>query len=142
MIYCPLCGHKFELRDRPEASNDDFGIVRMPDDRQLLRAAHYQHLAKRLADLPVSSREVPNWIADTIWTFPGTILAADGTPFELEPEGVDAAFGEDGSFRWIRSFRAHADQPLKQSPQTRLLARLRLIDLAFRIADFDAASHG
>lgn len=136
MILCPLCGYKFPVECKPEASNDDFGIVRALSNRQLLRGEHYQYLAKRLVDVPGSSREVPNWIAKTIWEFPGTILGVDGNPFKPTAGEIDRAFGKDKTFRWIRSFRASAGTLPAQIPQERLLDRLRLIDLAFRVADF------
>jgi hypothetical protein len=136
MIRCPLCDYKFQLADKPEVSNDDFGVIRMRDARQLLRRTHYQYLARRLAARPESSREIPNWIADQIWTFPGAILDADGKPFKPSAGAIDRAFGNDKSFRWIRAFIASADGPPKQIPQARLADRLGLIDLGFLIEDF------
>jgi hypothetical protein len=77
------------------------------------------------------------WVSSKlpIKTNPGQIQSAvdraDGRPFEL-PD-IDDAFGGDGSFRWLSDFIRFAEDPPHQLPQRRIIARLRLIDLYFRI---------
>jgi len=141
MIRCPICDYKFQLKDKPEASNDDFGVITLRQDFQLLRREVAHELAIQLAARPESSREVPNWIADQIWTFPGTILTTDNKPFKPSAGAIDRAFGKDKSFRWIRAFKASAKNAPKQAPQERIAPRLRLIDLALRIEELKASKN-
>lgn len=122
-----------------EAANDNVGIVRIAHNRVLLRPQHYQYLAWRLAGIDVSSRGYLDWLADRLFFFEGTILDRDGSPLELGDTAIDDAFGDEPSARWVRSFRAAADKGLKQTPQRKLLPRLRLIDLGFQIADVGTA---
>jgi hypothetical protein len=49
-------------------------------------------------------------------------------------KAIDRAFNDDDSFRWRSDFLRFAETEPKQPPQARVLNRLRLIDLAFRIA--------
>lgn len=114
-----------------EAPNDSTRIVIVASDTELHRLPHFQRLAIATGALTISRRHLPNLIADTLYSFRGTIVWPNGTPFEL-PD-VDDAFGEDGSFRWISDFVRFAEEGPRQHPQQRILARLRLIDLYFRI---------
>jgi hypothetical protein len=113
-------------------------VVIVASDRALLRTSHFHRLALATRELGLSRREIPNWIADVILNFKGDILTSGGAPFE--PCEVDEAFGDDGSFRWLSDFLRFAEVPSKQCPQKRILPRLRLIDLAFRIAYPDRAA--
>lgn len=108
--------------------------VTIAPDWQLLRKSNFQRLAMATKALELTRREIPNWVADTIFGFEGHKVSSDGTPFEVSDTDIDDAFGNDGSFRWLSDFMSFADTPPKQNPQRRVLARLRLIDLAFRIA--------
>jgi len=101
-------------------------------DTALRRLSHFQRLAIATAALPVSRRQLPNLIADTLYNFNGKIVWPNGTPYVL-PD-IDAAFGDDGSFRWVSDFIRFAEEPPRQHPQRRVIERLRLIDLYFRIA--------
>lgn len=66
-----------------------------------------------------------------LYGFEGKLVWPEGTPFEL-PE-IDDAFGGDGSFRWLSDLIRFAEASPRQHPQRRVLERLRLIDLYFRI---------
>jgi hypothetical protein len=105
--------------------------VVVASDTALRRYSHFQRLAVATAALEVSRRELPNVIADTVYEFKGRILWPNGTPYEL-PD-IDDAFGGDGSFRWISDFIRFAEEPPRQHPQRRVIERLRLTDLYFRI---------
>lgn len=113
------------------APNDPARTVVVASDTALRRYSHFQRLAIATAALPVSRRELPNLIADTIYNFKGEIVWPNGTPYDL-PD-LDDAFGGDGSFRWVSDFIRFAEEPPRQHPQRRVIERLRLIDLYFRI---------
>lgn len=108
-------------------------------DTELARHSHFHRLAMATSALGLSRREVPNWMADVIFGFEGQILWPDGTAFVVGDEEIDLAFNDDRSFRWLSDFLRFAAEPPKQKPQERLIARLRLIDLSFRIASPDRA---
>ncbi len=116
----------------PDAAPNDPGrIVVVASDTALRRLSHFRRLAIATAAMEVSRRELPNVIADKVYEFEGRIVWPDGTPYEL-PD-IDDAFGRDGSFRWISDFVCFAEEPPRQHPQHRIIERLRLIDLYFRI---------
>lgn len=108
--------------------------VVVASDSQLLRKSPVHRLAMATRALELPRREIPNWIADQLFGFEGAIVWPDGRAFDLTDTAIDDAFNDDGSFRWLSDFLRFAEEPPKQRPQSRVLDRLRLIDLAFRIA--------
>lgn len=106
--------------------------VVMAADFQLARISHVARLSIAAVAEGFSRREWPNAIADAVYGFEGTIYFADGRKFEPTDTEVDDTFA-DPDFRWISDFLAFAEVPPRQRPQRRTLARLRLIDLYFRI---------
>ena len=106
--------------------------VVMAADYQLQRTSHFQRLAIATVALGVSRREIPNILADAIYGFEGTIYFADGRKFEPTDTEIDDTFA-DPDFRWIWDFLSFAETEPRQRPQRRVIARLRLIDLYFRI---------
>lgn len=120
------------------------GIV-VACDRTLLRRVHFRRMAVAtaalLAQTALSRRGFANWLTDVIFEYEGAIVCPDGRPFAVTDTLVDDAFNNDGSFRWLSDFIRFADKEPRQSPQRGILARLRVIDLAFRIAYPDIARH-
>lgn len=106
--------------------------VVMATDFQLGRISHVARLSIAAVAEGFARREWPNAIADAIYGFEGTIYFADGRKFEPMDTEVDDTFA-DPEFRWISDFLAFANVPPRQRPQRRTLARLRLVDLYFRI---------
>lgn len=134
MTYCQRCGRDVCKPCAFKPVNDNKRTVIVASDAELLRRSHFQRLATATRALGISRREIPNWIADTIYGFRGRITWPDGKPFEVDDEDIDAAFNDDGSFRWLSGFMYFDSTDPKQNPQRRILNRLRLIDLAFRIS--------
>lgn len=108
--------------------------VVVASDAQLSRKSHVRRLAMATRALELPRRAIPDWIADQVYGFEGVIVLTDGQPFELSDTAIDEAFNDDGSFRWLSDFLRFAETEPHQRPQARVLERLRLIDLAFRIA--------
>ena len=79
----------------------------------------------RLRRSEFSYARIDGQMVQTVRTDVGDVDTGDET--------IDLAFGDDGSFRWLSDFLSFASEPPKQKPQRRVLTRLRLIDLAFRI---------
>jgi hypothetical protein len=106
--------------------------VQVATDDQLRSRSYFQRLAMATAALECSRRRLIDEISDVIYGFEDEIVWPNGTPFEI-PD-IDEAFGPDGSFRWVSDFIRYGQAEPRQQPQRRVLARLRLIDLYFRIA--------
>lgn len=119
-------------------------IVVASDD-ELTRLSCFRRMAMATASLVrsegISRRRFPDWLADTIYGYEGEIVWAHGGAFTISDTAIDDAFNNDGSFRWLWGFVRFADETPRQAPQQRVLARLRLIELAFQIAKPDIARH-
>jgi hypothetical protein len=121
------------VNDAPDtASEPNARSVVMATDFQLGRISHISRLAIAAVAEAISRRKWPNAIADAVYGFEGTIYFADGRKFEPSDTEIDDTFA-DPDFRWISDFLSFADVPPRQRPQRRVIARLRLIDLYFRI---------
>jgi len=108
---------------------------------RLLSKPYFRRLAIATANLGITRREIPNWMADVLFGYEGVIIDAVGMPVELRDTAIDDAFNDDGSFRWLSDFMRFSHVPMKQNPQYKLVARLTLIDLAFKIDKPDIARH-
>lgn len=135
MTYCTQCGRDVCKPCTSKPANDNKRCIVVASDDELSRRSHFQRLATATRALGISRREIPNWIADTIYGFRGRITWPGGKPFDIDDEDIDEAFNDDGSFRWLSTFMYFAEYDPRQKPQQRILKRLRLIDLAFRISN-------
>lgn len=131
---CQRCGRDVCHPCVLKPVNDNKRTITVARDEELLRRSHFQRLGTATRALDLSRREIPNWMADVIFGFKGKIVWPGGKTFLIHDEGIDQAFNDDGSFRWLSDFMLFGERELRQSPQFRTLHRLRLIDLAFRIA--------
>jgi len=136
--YCVKCRLSVCNPCMPVAGQNVRTVV-VASDNQLSRKSHVQRLAMATRALELPRRAIPDWIADQVFGFEGVILWPDGTPFPVTDTAIDEAFNDDGSFRWLSDFLRFAEMEPRQRPQARVLTRLRLIDLAFRIAKPDQA---
>jgi hypothetical protein len=110
--------------------------VRFPSDEQLNDETYLWDIARRLGDLPLARRDIPDWIAEGFYSFPGKIFDQDGQAVNLEDDEVDSAFANEGTFRWLSDFirMDFLDPKLrKQRVQSRVMKRLRLISAALEI---------
>lgn len=138
MQYCPKCNHEID-RSLFEAANDNVGILYVKNNRELLRPENITKIAVSLAVLPVSSREIINWIADTLFIrFEGIILWPNGEQFEIGDDDLDRIFDTPTVARWLRSIRQFADKPAKQTAPLALAERYRLLDVALQAEIFVA----
>ncbi|HML91237.1 hypothetical protein [Methyloceanibacter sp.] len=115
--------------ERADASGE---TVTVASDFQLRSPHHFQRLAIATAALGLPRRAITDWLADVIYNYEGRILWPNGTEHGL-PE-IEEVFGDDGSYRWLGYFMKFAEEPPRQRPQARVVERLRVIDLAFKIA--------
>ncbi len=143
---CKFQDHLFDLAGRYRPANDNLKAgekphIMIPEDDVLLRPATTARLAIALRAKGFSRREFPNVILDKLYGFKGKISYADGMPFCRCAVDVDAAFNDDGSFRWLQDFQEFADRDPQQNMQERALPRLQMIFLALTIDDPTLAGH-
>jgi hypothetical protein len=103
-------------------------------DQTLSTIKRLRAIAVAIKMLGLTRGEIPNWIADRICGFEGEIVWPNDQPFTYADTFVDDACNNDCSFRWISYLVKFADVPPRQRPQRRVISRLRLIDLALRVA--------
>ena len=119
--------------------------IYVASDDELLSKSYFRRFAiasvALKTELKLTRVEFPSWMADVVHGYEGKILWCHGGPFTVSDTAIDDAFDNEGSFRWLSDLFQFAEVELKQRPQHRLVARLRLIDLAFRISRPDSARH-
>lgn len=111
-------------------------IITVASNFELSRPSHVQRLAIATVEKGIPRRKLPDWIAETIARFDGRIVWATGIEFTFSELEIYDVFGvkKDPSQRWSGDFYKFSVTPPKQIAQTRVIERLRFIDLAFRIA--------
>jgi hypothetical protein len=142
---CSWCPNGLPV-DPPEAANDNqvlYPDILVPPDRVLRQPSFVASLARRVRDLGLSRRALPDFMADMIFGYRGRIIATDGQRFCVCRVDIDEAFGgNDASFRWVSDFLRMADEPPKQLAQSRIIERLRLIALALSISGLQRRDTG
>jgi len=113
----------------------------MASIQELRTTSYFRRLAIATTNLGLSRREIPNWMADVIFDFEGTIRSLEGRNVEVKDTAIDDAFNNDGSFRWLSDFVGFADESPRQAAQHRVINRLQLLDLAFKIDKPEIALH-
>ena len=128
-----------------EAANDNHSAtpksVTVATDEVISSPSYHRRLALATANLNTSRRKLADDIVDALFLFEGELLWPDGAVLYLSDTCLDDAFGGDGSFRWLSQFIRHGQTPLLRRPQSRILERLRLIDLYFKIKHPSIARH-
>ena len=140
MPFCDRCGRDVCKPCSFKPVNDNRRVIVVARDDELRRRSHVRRLAMATRALNLPRREIPNWLADTTFGYRGRITWSGGKVFEIGDEDIDAAFNHDGSFRWLSDFLNFANRTPEIAPQDRVLERLRLIDLAFRIRHAERAA--
>ncbi len=126
------------------AANDnepEWEVVTLPEEAMILRQASIQRLAIAIKSLGLARREIPNWMASAIYQFDGEIRFPNGGRACQCKIDIDAAFNDDGSFRWLSDFLRFATRQPRQAAQRRTLDRLRLLLLALMIDRPELAVH-
>lgn len=128
---------------RPPPGRENWRKITVAADHELMNKAYFSRLAMATAalkeELGLSRRSIADWMADVIYGYEGKIVWPGGKLFSVSDTAIDDVFNGDGSFRWLSEFIRYGEVPPRIMPQVRLLDRLRLIDLAFRIARPDVA---
>jgi len=142
MFLCSKCNrYVCNPCQTPYKHSGDPREVFMASTAQLRSRAYVRRLAIATRNLGLSRREIPNWMADVIFEFEGVIRSHDRQVLTITDTAIDDAFGNDGSFRWLSDFMAFAEKPLRQNPQMRVIVRLQLLDITFKIDKPEIAKH-
>lgn len=100
----------------------------------LSKSSYKKRLWLAARNLNISRRNWPDVIADALYNFDGEILIENGMRWPI-PD-VDAVLGDP---RWFSYYFEEVDgEPLRE---VKLLERLRLIDLYFKIKHPEIARH-
>lgn len=102
---------------------------------ELCRQSHVQRLAIATVERKIPRRRLIDWIATVVANYEGRIIWATGVEFEFGEMAIYEAFAveKDPSQRWVGNFYKFSVHPPIQVAQSRIIDRLRYIDLAFRI---------
>ena len=142
MFLCSKCNRSVcNPCQTPYKRSDKVAEVFMARPAALRSRSYFRRLAIATRNLGLSRREIPNWMANTIFRFEGVIRSHDGQALNITDTAIDDAFRNDGSFRWLSDFMGFAERPLRQSPQMRVVVRLQLLDIAFKIDKPEIAKH-
>lgn len=105
----------------------------LASNEELLTIEYFWALACKIDALGLSRLGTTSWLDERLFCWPGKILNADGTPFQLHEDIIDDAYGWEESFSWNSNVKKIADSGPKRRPNTRLLLRFQLWDAAFKI---------
>lgn len=110
--------------------------VQVASNYQLARPSHVNRLAIATVAMGIPRRWLAEWVAAVIARYEGKIVWATGAEFTFDEMAIYDAFAvkKDPSQRWVGDFYKFAVRPPKQMSQNKVIARLRWIDLALRIA--------
>jgi hypothetical protein len=115
-------------------------IIIVPHASELLTQQYYSRLALAVANLNLSRRKIPDWMADCLFRDDVEFHYQNGGVFTVGDEDIDDAFG-DPSFRWLSDLIKSAGKMPKQRPHYTLEFRLRLLALSFWVDRPQVAKH-
>lgn len=121
--------------------------VIVASDYQLARRSHIQRLAMATLELGIPRRRLADRSAEVIALYDGDIAWGSGAPFTFSEMQIYEDFllvegpgrRTDFSQRWVGDFYRFAVTPPRQLAQGRVIARLRWIDLMWRIENPERA---
>lgn len=108
--------------------------LRTRSDGDLLSYEFLMALADRINSLGLSRLKTTDWLADTIYSWPGLILDGSGDPIEIYDEIFDDAYGRDSSFCWNSNVKQFCRRPRLRRTKRAMLLRMQLWDAALKIA--------
>ena len=117
----------------PAVMSSSARTVTVATDGQLMKISCGVRLAMCVVARGISRRRFGDDLALVIYSFEGVILWPNGSRFEITDTLIDDVFGDDQDFRWLSDFLKWPVHPPCQRPQKKILPRLRVIDLYFRI---------
>jgi hypothetical protein len=115
-------------------------IITVPHASELLTQQYHSRLALAVANLNLSRRKIPDWMADCLFRDDVEFRFRDGSLYEIGDEDIDDAFC-DPSFRWLSDLIKSAGKTRKQRPHYTLEFRLRLLALSFWVDKPEVARH-
>ena len=114
-------------------------VVTVATDDELLNEHYYRRQWLAARNLKASRRKWLDILSDTFVLDDVTFIYPSGLPY-MVPD-IDTVFGEDPDMRWFSYYLL--DDGTEQYPRirSRILSRLRLIDLYFRVRHPRIAAH-
>lgn len=119
-----------------DSGYSDGDVIWIPTSEEVTEPDVIERLANVIAGLGLARRRLPDWIADQLHGHEGPIKDREtGALREFGDEEIDAAFNDDGSFRWLSDFVKFAVHKPKQRGQLRTAPRLKLLHVAVEIGN-------
>jgi hypothetical protein len=115
-------------------------VIIIPHASELLTQQYHSRLALAVANLTLSRRKIPDWMADCLFCDDVEFHYQNGGVFNVGDEDIDDAFC-DPSFRWLSDLINSAGKMPKQKPHYTLEFRLRLLALSFWVDKPEVARH-
>jgi hypothetical protein len=113
--------------------NSAVASIMLASNEELLTIEYFWALACKIDALGLSRLGTTAWLDERLFCWPGEILNADGTVFQLHEDIIDDAYGWEESFSWNSNVKKIVVSGPKRRPNTRLLLRFQLWDAAFKI---------
>lgn len=121
--------------------------VIVASDYELARRSHMQRLAMATLELRIPRRRLADRIAEVNARYDCEIVWGSGAPFTFSEMQIYEDFllvegpgrRTDFSQRWVGDFYRFSVMPPRQLAQSRVIARLRWIDLMWRIENPERA---
>jgi hypothetical protein len=102
-----------EVQTAPIRANQNRVII-IPHASELLTQQYYSRLALAVANLNLSRRRIPDWMADCLFRDDVEFRFRDGSLYEIGDEDIDDAFC-DPSFRWLSNLISSAGKIKKKN---------------------------
>lgn len=108
-------------------------FIKTKRDDELLSYDFLMQLADAISALGLSRQRTTDWLAETIYSSPQTIVDGQGVAIKIYDEIFDDAYGADTSFCWNSNVKRFADRRPQRRPKKSMLLRMQLFDAAFKI---------
>lgn len=107
------------------------GIVTAAPSDVLLTPGWLHAVAKRVKAIDLSRKKMADVLAGVLFDYTGQIRAFNGDMIAVTPTLIDDEFGEN--LYWLFDMKRFADRLPKRKPAKRILSRLELLDIYFKL---------
>ena len=141
MAHCHLCSESWvDCRCTFANDNEPEGCIIVPPRNLVLTRSYFHRLAIATANLNLSRRKIPDWMADALYR-DDIIFIYHGKPVTFEDEDIEKAFNYELGFRYLSDLIAFADCPPRQNPHKGKARRLQLLATSFWVHQPNIARH-
>jgi hypothetical protein len=141
MANCHVCFETWvDCRCTFANDNEPDGCVAIPTRDIILTRSYFHRLAIATANLNLSRRKVPDWMADALYR-DDIIFTYHGKRVTFWDDAIERAFNHELGFRYISDLVMFAEHAPRQRPQGNVARRLQLIATSFWVHQPKIARH-